>query len=86
MSGYHLAHIPRGQLGEASKVLEETLEFIDAVDQGSKVMALVELADLVGAVRLYLANHHPSVDLNDLIAFSEITARAFASGVRTART
>jgi hypothetical protein len=54
MAGYHLAHIPRGTFGEPSKIMEEALEFQDAIRQGNPVMALCELSDLVGAVQGYL--------------------------------
>jgi hypothetical protein len=62
MSGYHIRDIPRGTFGEASKVLEEAAEFGDAIEQNCRVMALVELADLVGATQAYLNNHHPGTD------------------------
>lgn len=81
--GYHLREIPRGELGELSKVYEEVLEALDAEAQGSSIMALVELSDLLGAVRAYLAKHHPSIGLEDLEAFASITARAFTSGRRS---
>jgi hypothetical protein len=81
--GYHLADIPRGELGELSKVHEELLEALDAEAQGASVMVLVELSDLMGAVRAYLGKHHPSVTLGDLVKFSAITQRAFENGHRT---
>lgn len=82
MVGYHLANITKGEFGEASKVIEEVDEFIDAINQGSSVMALVELSDLVGAIRGYLTKHHPSVKIEDLIIMSKITERAFLNGHR----
>lgn len=80
--GYHLSHIEKGVLGEASKVLEETNEFVDAVAQGVSIMALVELSDLVGAIEAYLAKHHPTMSLDDLRAMSYVTKRAFENGRR----
>lgn len=80
--GYHQAEIPRGVVGDLSKVLEEALEAVEAEEQGAEVMVLVELADLIGAIRAYLAKHHPSFTLEDLEAFSKITERAFTSGKR----
>lgn len=80
--GYHLRTIPKGELGELSKVYEEVLEALDADAQGASIMVLVELSDLLGAIKAYLAKHHPSIGLEDLGAFSSITARAFASGRR----
>jgi len=34
--GYHKRTITKGQLGEASKIIEEAEEFADAVDQGAR--------------------------------------------------
>ncbi len=81
--GYHIKDIEKGVLGEASKIREETEEFLDALDQESSVMALVELSDLIGAIHAYLRKHHPSIKIDDLIKMSDITARAFISGHRT---
>ncbi len=80
--GYHLREIPKGTLGELSKVQEEVLEALDAESQNSSIMALVELSDAVGAIKAYLAKHHPSVTLSDLETFAAITRRAFGSGRR----
>jgi NTP pyrophosphatase (non-canonical NTP hydrolase) len=80
--GYHKAKIEPGEYGEFSKILEEADEFADAIDQGITLMALMELSDLVGAITGYLAKHHPSITLDDLIAMSEATKRAFESGER----
>lgn len=80
--GYHIAAIPKGKRGEASKVAEECAEFIDALDQGSSVMALMELSDLYGAMRAWLANHHPSISMADLAVMNDITERAFRNGRR----
>lgn len=81
--GYHVTEIPKGALGSSSKLLEEVLELIDAEKQESKIMALVELSDLVGAIRLYLENHAEGISLKDLETFSNITRRAFENGHRT---
>jgi hypothetical protein len=80
--GYHLADIPRGEVGESSKLLEEVLELQDAEAQECKVMALVELSDLIGAIALYLEKHHPDTSIEDLITMSQITRRAFENGRR----
>ncbi len=80
--GYHLKTIPRGELGEISKIREELCELEDAVEQESKIMALVELSDLIGSIELYLAKYHPGVTLSDLKQFSDITKRAFQNGRR----
>lgn len=82
MGGYHLKPIAKGQIGESSKIKEEVEELIDAEEQGAKIMALVELSDLYGAIELYLEKHHPDTTMNDLKVMSEITQRAFKSGER----
>ena len=81
--GYHELAIPKGEVGELTKVLEEALEAMDCERQGAPLMALVELSDLIGAVSHYLEKHHPTISLADLERFSEITKRAFTSGRRS---
>ncbi len=80
--GYHLTEIPKGVIGESSKLLEEVLELQDAEAQNAKVMALVELSDLVGATEHYLEKHFPATTIDDLIIMSRITRRAFENGRR----
>ena len=80
--GYHKKYIEKGVLGTPSKILEETMEFIDATEQKCSIMALLELSDLYGAISLYLQKNHPSVSMGDLERMSYITARAFKSGER----
>lgn len=65
--GYHLVAIPRGELGELSKIEEELEELADAMRQGSLVMAAVELSDLLGAVQSYLARHLPAQTISGLL-------------------
>ncbi len=55
--GYHLSPIPRGELGEFSKVLEEALECQDAHRQGVDLMVLIELSDMVGALNAFRDRH-----------------------------
>jgi N-acyl-D-aspartate/D-glutamate deacylase len=83
--GYHKAKIARGVYGEDSKIYEEVDEFADALDQNAQVMALVELADVIGAIEGWLEKNHPSITINDLVAMAAITRRAFESGKREAR-
>lgn len=83
--GYHLAAISRGELGELSKIREELDELSDAMAQGSKVMAAVELSDLMGAVQAFMARHLPGMTIHDLLVFSDITQRAFRNGHRASR-
>jgi len=80
--GYHIAEIERGELGELSKIQEELDELWDARQQGAKIMELVELSDLVGAIKAYLKKHHSSTSFEDLIVMSDITRRAFENGHR----
>ena len=57
-------------------------ELQDAEKQQAKVMALVELSDIIGAVEHYLRVHHSSVSIEDLIVMAHITKRAFDNGRR----
>lgn len=82
MAGYHLREITKGVLGESSKILEEVHELMDAEDQQCKIMALVELSDLLGAIDLYLKKNYPDMTLEDLQIMAKITKRAFESGQR----
>lgn len=79
--GYHLALIPKGKLGEASKILEEMAEFKDACAQHCNVMAIQELSDVIGAIEAYVGKYY-NLTLSDLILMKEITKRAFESGHR----
>lgn len=79
--GYHLNEIPKGQLGESSKIMEELLELQDAEAQDNKILALVELADIYGAINLYLQKHF-MLSMEDLKKMSDATARAFKDGSR----
>lgn len=83
--GYHLDDIPRGKLGESSKVYEECLEFIDAEKQGVKLMVLQELSDLILVIRQYLEKHYPGITLEDLVKMGNVTERAFKSGLRKSK-
>ena len=80
--GYHLSEIPKGVIGQSSKIMEELLELQDAEKQKSSIMALVELSDLIGAVIHYLEKTHPTVSIDDLVTMSNITRRAFENGRR----
>lgn len=81
--GYHLAEIPKGLLGEVSKIEEELAELKDAVAQGAKVLELCELADLVGAIECYLGKHHIGTTLQDILKMKDLNKRAFLSGRRS---
>lgn len=77
--GYHIDEIPKGVVGESSKILEETLELLDAERQSS-IMAHVELSDLYGAIAAYAKSHGTTI--SDVAAMSKITERAFKNGRR----
>lgn len=81
--GYHTNKIERGVFGEFSKIREEFLEAEDALQQDNKVMLLVELSDLIGAIEGYCAQHNISLD--DLIIMKDATAKAFSDGTRVSR-
>lgn len=83
MAGYHVSDIPRGEYGEISKILEEALELQDAMEQGCKLMVLIELSDMLGAIEGYLEKHYEGkMTITDLFNMSHITRRAFESGGR----
>jgi len=78
--GYHKREIPKGVIGEFSKIEEEFLEAKDAFEQGDTILLLCELTDLIGAIE-EKAKHH-NMTLQDLIEFSNKTKSAFKDGTR----
>lgn len=83
MAGYHVDDIPRGQYGELSKVIEEALELKDAMEQGQKLMCLIELSDILGAIEGYLEKHYEGkITITDLFNMANATRSAFESGYR----
>jgi len=82
VKGYHLTKIAKGEIGESSKLLEEIEELIDAEKQNCKIMILVELSDLYGAMELYLEHNFTGISMKDLSKMSKITRRAFETGAR----
>ncbi len=81
--GYHITKIPKGVLGEISKIEEELTELKDAaINQRCKIMSLVELSDLIGAIEAYLLKNYKDFSIADLCHMSAITKRAFDSGER----
>ena len=77
---YHINDIPKGELGKISKIEEELAELKDAEKQNSKIMIMVELSDLYGAIEEYCLNNN--LTMNDLKIFSDITKKAFNNGRR----
>jgi hypothetical protein len=82
MAGYHLISIPKGEIGEISKIQEEVLELEDAFKQGAKIMALCELSDLYGAMEAFIERHHPGSTMKDIRKMSKLTRRSFKVGER----
>jgi hypothetical protein len=80
--GYHTSEIPKGKVGESSKILEEVLELIDAEKQGVRIMAQVELSDIYGALDRYREKHFPDLAMKDIEQMYSVTKRAFDNGKR----
>ncbi len=79
--GYHKTNINKGELGKFSKIREEFEELQDAINQDNKVLAICELADLIGAIEAYSETFNLS--LKDLIQMKDSTKSAFLDGSRT---
>jgi hypothetical protein len=78
--GYHLSEIKKGELGKSSKIQEELDELVDAETQNNKIMAMVELSDLYGALEAVAQAY--GLSMQDLKIMSDATKRAFHSGAR----
>lgn len=81
--GYHKRVIPKGEVGKLSKVYEELLEAFEAQEQEVRIMTLVELSDMLGAMESFLEENFPGFGLDDLRKMSDVTKRAFKSGRRS---
>lgn len=80
--GYHLRPIEtKGVYGETSKIREELEELEEALEQGNKILAHVELADLFGALEGVAEGL--GLSMLDVANMSEATRRAFSDGTRT---
>lgn len=79
--GYHNAIIDKGELGEFSKIVEEFQELQNAHDQGCKILELVELSDLLGAIDFYVNNKY-NLTYIDLAHMASLTRKAFEEGER----
>ncbi len=61
----------KGTLGEVSKIREELEEIEEALEQGDKMLALIEVVDLLGAVHAFLLKHYgPTFDLPTVMNFT----------------
>lgn len=79
--GYHVRDIPKGRLGEFSKIREEFMEAEDALEQKNKIMMLVELSDIIGAIESYCEKNY-NIGLEDIIIMNRATKKAFNDGDR----
>jgi hypothetical protein len=82
--GYHLKEIERGVFGEFSKIVEEFQELQDAQEQDNKIMQLIEMSDLIGAIEGY-ANKEFGFSLDSLTQMKDATHKAFNDGTRQAK-
>lgn len=80
--GYHKAEITKGVYGHFSKIEEEFQELKDAIDQKDRILALVELSDLVGAIDGFVKHEFKTMSLDDIVKFSKLTQHAFETGDR----
>lgn len=81
--GYHLSLIPKTTvIHSVDKIIEEYEEFIDSIRQGTSLMEIVELSDLIGAIDMYISKKY-NLTLDDLIIFNNITRRSFINKRRT---
>ncbi len=79
--GYHLREIaPKGAYGEPSKIHEELDELEEALEQDNRILALVELSDIYGA--LEAVAERLGTNMADLQKMSAATKRAFKDGSR----
>ena len=79
--GYHSRLIQKGVLGTPSKIKEEYEEFLDALEQGNSIMALLELSDLMGAIESYAQEKH-KISFAELMKMTRATQSAFKDGSR----
>lgn len=81
--GYHLTEIAKGEFGKISKIEEEVAELKDALAQSNRVMALVELSDLLCAVEGFIEKEYKGqITIEDLVIMARTTRRAFLAGDR----
>jgi hypothetical protein len=80
--GYHTDTIQKHEVGTLGKIGEEFAEIKDAKKNGIKIMELVELSDLYGAVQMYLENNFKDITMHDIEVMSNTTRRSFKNGRR----
>lgn len=83
--GYHIEEIvTQGVYGELSKIKEELEELQEANQQQNKILELVELSDMYGAIEGYVESKF-GMTMEDLKNMSDATKRAFHSGARKSK-
>lgn len=80
--GYHLREFVKSAHGSPGKIVEEALELFEASEQGIRIMALNECADVISAVKGFLKEEFPGIDFSEVLSMSSVTDRAFSSGKR----
>ena len=78
--GYHKRKIAKGTYGDISKVQEEIEEFLDSKEQGIKLMEMLELADIYGALEAVVETY--GITIEDIKMMSDVTKKAFKNGRR----
>lgn len=82
--GYHLRPIQtQGVYGEPSKIREELEELEEAYEQDNRILAIVEVTDLYGA--LEGVAERLGVTMQDVAKMAAATRRAFSDGTRVAK-
>lgn len=79
--GYHTRIINKGTFGDFSKIQEEWEELLDAHEQKAKILELVEISDLYGAIEGYL-NKEYGLSMEDIRVMSNMTVSSFIEGKR----
>lgn len=82
--GYHKNQIIRGEYGQFNKITEEYDELVDASQQNNKILILVELSDLLGAIDGYTRNHF-NISIEDVLKMTKATQQSFEDGTRKGR-
>lgn len=80
--GYHNDIIHKTEVGTIDKIYEEYNEIVDAINSNNKIMELVELSDLYGAIEMYISNRFNNITMEDLKIMSDSTVKAFKNGRR----
>lgn len=71
----HTCVIRKGELGQLSKIQEELDEASDALEQGNKILFLVELADIYGALAAVAARS--GITMEDLKIQADSKSKTF---------